>query len=498
MSAAALAVCALIGGQVQAQDAPPLKPVEIKPSPIHAIPNPAEDDEDAAPAHRSVAPPALAIGTLNAQMEAIQARRTQRLASAVVGQAARGPTSPGSRPDAHSVAIAQRVMDAAAAFDSYTRQGAAIRPDFRDGPEVARAVLEGAGYEPNQLQQGAVAYAALVALQEPHFVQGVHDLGQDPAGREALIQSLMSQPEVALKLPGARDAGVLIVSVVGRMGAGLLASGASVKQAAYDLQGQAWSKGAIAEQAELVAGVKQRSATPMALTPSDAPSLISTVLNNRQAGVDAAALEAAPTPTVARGLALAALAVLGAAGEERADSLTAVMTEAKSGQCVQMAKLNLYQCLSAAGPHYEGAFCLGRHALIETGQCVATAVNWRPAPPAPRGIYVPVALASLNGPEHDSVMATAPMAASISVPIAAAPAPIYVASAEAAPASPPSSPAPFLAPSRWRPAGPAPGDAFVGGPYGPAGLEASARQTVAQTLSAASPTSLAYGEAPPD
>jgi len=480
-----------MGGQVQAQDALPLKPVEIKPSPIHAIPNPAEDDEDAAPARRSVAPPAPAVGTLNAQMEAMQARRTQRLASAVAGQAARGPTSLGAR----SVAIAQRVMDAAAAFDSYTRQGAAIRPDFQDGAAVARAVLEGAGYEPNQLQQGAVAYAALVALQEPHFVQGVHDLGQDPAGREALIQSLMSQPDVALKLPGARDAGVLIVSVEGRMGAGLLTSGASVKQAAYDLQGQAWSKDAIAEPEGLIAGVKRRSATPMALTPSDAPSLIATVLSNRQAGVEAAALEAAPTPTVARGLALAALAILGAAGEERADDLTAVMTEAKSGQCVQMAKLNLYQCLSAAGPHYEGAFCLGRHALMETGQCVATAVNWRSAP---KGIYVPVALASLNGPEHDSVMAKAPLAAPISVPIAAPPAPIHVASADAAPESRPSTPAPFMAPSRWRPAGPAPGDAFVGGPYDPSGVEAAARQTLAQTPPPTAPTSLAYGEASPD
>jgi hypothetical protein len=35
-----------------------------------------------------------------------------------------------------------------------------------------------------------------------------------------------------------------------------------------------------------------------------------------------------------------------------------------------MAKLNLYQCLAVARPHYEDVFCLGQHALEETGHCL--------------------------------------------------------------------------------------------------------------------------------
>jgi hypothetical protein len=154
---------------------------------------------------------------------------------------------------------------------------------------------------------------------------------------------------------------------------------------------------------------------------------------------------------VARSLALAALAVLGAAGDESADQLTPVLSEATNAQCLKMAKLNLDQCLAVAGPHYEGLYCMGRHGLMETGQCVVTAVGWTAAPPPPapsRSIMVPIALASLGGPERDSVMNG--RAAVMAPP--APPTPTPVAS--------------LAAPSRWRPYGPEPGDSFVGGPYG--------------------------------
>ena len=40
-----------------------------------------------------------------------------------------------------------------------------------------------------------------------------------------------------------------------------------------------------------------------------------------------------------------------------------------------MAKLNLYQCLASAGPHYEDIYCLGQHAMIDPGQCVVDATH---------------------------------------------------------------------------------------------------------------------------
>jgi hypothetical protein len=50
-----------------------------------------------------------------------------------------------------------------------------------------------------------------------------------------------------------------------------------------------------------------------------------------------------------RAAALAALAVLGAAGDEDVAKLDIVVHDKKSGFCMKMAKLNLYQCLAVAG-----------------------------------------------------------------------------------------------------------------------------------------------------
>jgi hypothetical protein len=368
-------------------------------------------------------------------------------------------------------------------------------------------VLVGAAYEPQQFQEGAIAYAALAVLQDARFVQGVSDLGQDPVVRRDLVRRLLTSPETALQLPAAREAGAVVVSVIGRLGDSVVSTGAALKQASYTVQQDAWSKAPIDGSEALLATVKLQSATRTVLAPADAPALITNVVAAGKIGTAPQARTAAPTTMVARSLALAALAVLGAAGDESADQLTPVLSEATNAQCLTMAKLNLNQCLAVAGPHYEGLYCLGRHGLMETGQCVVTAVGWTaaaPPPPPSRSIMVPIALASLGGPERDSVMndraAAAPpppppspqlapaqpttIAAAAPLPAAPSPSPPVRAYALAAP---PAAVASLTAPSRWRPYGPQPGDSFVGGPYG----------APAPPAAAAPATALAYEDAAP-
>jgi hypothetical protein len=454
---------------------PPLTQAEVRPSPIHAIPDAPADAPDGASASASSVTPAAS--TLNAQMAALRRNAADAQAlSAAEPSAVQTESAP-------TVAIARRVMDAAAAFDGYVHRASAIAPNVSGGADVAKAVLVGAAYEPEQFQEGAIAYAALAALQDARFVQGVSDLGQDPVVRRELVRRLLDKPEIALQLPAAREAGALVVSVIGRLGDSVIASGAAVKQASYTLQQQAWSKAPIDGPEALLTGVKTQSATKIVLSPADAPALITNVVAAGRIGAAPQARTLAPTATVARGLALAALAVLGAAGEESADQLTPVLSEATNAQCLKMAKLNLNQCLAVAGPHYEGMFCLGRHGLMETGQCVVTAVGWTaaaPAAPPSRSILVPIALASIGGPERDSVMdgrgaapspaptQPTPMAYEVPGPPAAAPPSPPIARQSYALAAPPTAVASLTAPSRWRPNGPQPGDSFVGGPYGAA------------------------------
>jgi hypothetical protein len=79
------------------------------------------------------------------------------------------------------------------------------------------------------------------------------------------------------------------------------------------------------------------------------------------------------TPTVIRGLAIAALAALGEAGDKNLDQLLAITAEPNISTCMNLSKLNLYQCLAVARPHYEDVFCLGQHAMMDTGRCVIKA-----------------------------------------------------------------------------------------------------------------------------
>ena len=71
-----------------------------------------------------------------------------------------------------------------------------------------------------------------------------------------------------------------------------------------------------------------------------------------------------------RGLAVAALTVLNEPA--RAGSL---LREPRSGMCVRLAKLNLYQCLASAGPYYEDIYCLAQHGMLEPASCATDAVR---------------------------------------------------------------------------------------------------------------------------
>ena len=84
------------------------------------------------------------------------------------------------------------------------------------------------------------------------------------------------------------------------------------------------------------------------------------------------------TPAVVRSLAIAALAALGAAGDEARANTDALTVESNNEFCLNMSKLMLYQCLAASRPSYEDMFCLGRHVVRDLGSCTTQAL--RPPP----------------------------------------------------------------------------------------------------------------------
>ena len=288
------------------------------------------------------------------------------------------PPPPPPPPPAAPPPVAQtsRVIEAAAAYKAYMDKTAKISPDFKDGDQVAQSVRDAAGYETGGLQKGAAAYAAVAALQDAGFVANVRVYAVDPAQRRDMVAKIMADPTYVLGVKGADAAAGLAVAALDDAGAKVVTSGKAVKQAAYSVQHSAWSKADVPGRDARLALAKSLSGTmPPAAVDDSAKLQSATTGAPSSLGLTGAALPPPYTPTVVRGLAVAAIAALGEATDVNADNLMLLLADPGTEQCLRMAKLNLYQCLAVARPHYEDIFCLGQHEMIDTGQCIVKAAG---------------------------------------------------------------------------------------------------------------------------
>lgn len=266
------------------------------------------------------------------------------------------------------ITLPRGVVEAASVYQAYQRNASAIHAAFHDGEAINRAMNVGEAYQPQQMDEGLVAYTAMIALADAAFVRGVRATvrGPEEAAREA--DALLAEPADITAIPGAIEAAAMAGAVLREEGGQLLAAGRAVKQSAYDVQHEDWSKRPAPDQAGRLARAKLVSASAAIPTPDDVSHLLHAAVafqGRRVSGYDGAAL----SPAIERGLTLAALAVLGQADDEH--RLEGLWADRGAAGCMRMAKLNLYQCLAVAGPHYENIFCLGQHALMDTGQCIA-------------------------------------------------------------------------------------------------------------------------------
>lgn len=290
---------------------------------------------------------------------------------AAAQEGAPGPEELGIRAAASAPVLPREALEAAGAYRLYMRSAADLSADFADGASVARSLRMGAAYEPKQLARGAVAFAAVAALQDAAFTEAVRALGADPIQRKILTARLVADPSSAADLDRTGSAGARIVAALSGQGERVRETGRRVKQSAYDVQKLSWSKAEVAGRVERLAEAKALSATPLLVTADDLVGLEKAVLTDSGAepvGVDGS------RPVVARGLALAALAIL---GEADAASVEPLLQDPACASCLRMAKLNLFQCLAVAKPWYEDVFCLGQHVLIDTGECIQAAATPR-------------------------------------------------------------------------------------------------------------------------
>jgi hypothetical protein len=265
------------------------------------------------------------------------------------------------------VALPADVMESASVYAGYVERAAAINPHFTDGKSVAASLKTGETYEARQMQRGMAAYGAVVALEDQAFVSAVRVFAANPAQRAQIIAWIRDNPAYAEGFRGADEAAGLVMDALNGQGRRVLDAGVKVKQAAYDVQHEKWSKAEVPGRPARLALAKSLSSTPVPSEPEDRARM--QLASSGAARLTLSARPTAPpyTSTVERALAIAALAVLGGANGEQID---AVLARPEEGDCLTMAKLNLYQCLAVSKPHYEDVFCLGQHALMDTGQCI--------------------------------------------------------------------------------------------------------------------------------
>jgi hypothetical protein len=215
----------------------------------------------------------------------------------------------------------------------------------------------------------------VAALQDPDFVAGVRKYAGDPDQRRTVAYEIMKDPAYAVGFAGSSSAAGLVIAALGGDGKRLVDVGRTVKQAAYDVQHQAWSKTEVAGRDNRLQLAKDLSNTPLMGEVGETARLQLAVTGSSPMGLSGGAAGPPYTPVVIRSLAVAALAALGYADDASLGQVMPILAEPASATCLNMSKLNLYQCLAVARPHYEDVFCLGQHAMMDTGRCMIKAAG---------------------------------------------------------------------------------------------------------------------------
>jgi hypothetical protein len=266
--------------------------------------------------------------------------------------------------------LSKNLTISAIAFDRFNTEAGGLDGHFADGRQVANGVALGSRYDAKQFEKGMIAYAAFAAMREPTFVVGVRRAAEAAGSPAELARRLIADPRLALGFEGADLAqGRLRAALAGEV-APTRAAGVALKQAAYDVQHQAWSKSDVPGRDGRLALAKELSSQAGLGEVAETARLQTAVAGGGQMGLTAQSAEPPYTSEVVHSLAVAALAALGYADDHSLGQVMPILAEPNGAVCLNMAKLNLYQCLAVARPHYEDVFCLGQHALEDTGRCL--------------------------------------------------------------------------------------------------------------------------------
>lgn len=223
-------------------------------------------------------------------------------------------------------------------YQSFRSDVAAISSLRLDRPkniEKARSLL--VNYDEKALSRGAVAEFAAIAARSDSFVKGLKRAQKKYGGRKQFLATLQSSPHVVLDVRGWESAARDVAAAAARDTADMEALAFRFSEVAY---------GRTAQEAKLEGkGSGVTSATPPRRIKKASPLMVHV-------------------------LAVGAMMQLEGVSDLSAKPALASFAADKShDQCLRWARLNISQCLAAAGTKEETAYCLSTQALNERTKC---------------------------------------------------------------------------------------------------------------------------------
>lgn len=274
------------------------------------------------------------------------------------------------------LALNQGVAEAASVYVAFVRDLNTVKAGgFQSAEEIQAEIRKGAAYDAAQMSRGMIAYGSILALQSPEFVAGVRQYGADPEQRQALVARIIANPNYATTMPGADAAVGLMVGTLVRDINALTSIADGVERDAYTIQERndprrRWATQQVPDRLGRLEGAKALS-VPQLPSAEESARLFASAHSGMGLPVENGRVTAPYTPAVANALSIAALAILGAAGDDYRANTDALMLEQNNEFCLNMSKLMLFQCLAAAKPSYEDMFCTGRHIVRDLALCTA-------------------------------------------------------------------------------------------------------------------------------
>lgn len=292
------------------------------------------------------------------------------------------------------------IKDSAAVYATYQSDVTDVKTKpMASASDIDNALNNLGGHNPDKLSKGWISYSALIASQDPEYRAAVKDI-ESFYGREALLKGLRSDVRYARKLAGGDNAVAASLAATEADSRRLNSAAAYVKEQAYSLQAAGWAKKKIGNSGATATRLNSRQATGVApksnlISAFSAPDIDSTLAqagrigapslwDNVSGAASAVRFPAGLTsgmrgnrkrvkygkePIADQIATLAAYRALGA-GAAPSSQIYSAMAERETKGCMNMANLNLQQCVAAANQQYEVPFCIGEHALADVGKCI--------------------------------------------------------------------------------------------------------------------------------